>query len=155
MERCVTDSPLGRLLLMADDMGLCALTPTDELPCAPGTPLLAACVRQLEEYFHGERTVFDLPLHPQGTSFRLLCWEALQAIPFGQTRTYAQQAAAIGNAKAVRAVGGADHHNPIMIIIPCHRVIGADGSLTGYAGGLEMKDWLLAHERSVLAAGLG
>ena len=102
---------------------------------------------QLQAYFDGTLTAFDLPLNPQGIPFRRRVWAALQEIPYGETRSYGQLAAALGCPGAARAVGGANHHNPISIIIPCHRVIGADGSLTGYGGGLDMKDWLLRHER--------
>ena len=105
------------------------------------------CTRQLQAYFDGALTAFDLPLNPQGTPFHRKVWAALQEIPYGETRSYGQMAAALGCPGAARAVGGANHHNPIAIIIPCHRVIGADGSLTGYGGGLDMKDWLLRHER--------
>ena len=101
---------------------------------------------QLAEYFAGKRRVFELPLDPQGTKFQKSVWTALQKIPYGETRSYKQIAQAIKNHKACRAVGMANNKNPIWIIIPCHRVIGADGSLTGYGGGLEMKERLLKHE---------
>ncbi len=101
---------------------------------------------QLEEYFAGKRRTFDLPLDPVGTEFQRKVWEALQAIPYGARRTYGEIAAVVGNPKASRAVGMANNRNPIMIIIPCHRVVGADGALTGYAGGLEMKQTLLELE---------
>ncbi|MBE7189184.1 methylated-DNA--[protein]-cysteine S-methyltransferase [Jatrophihabitans endophyticus] len=101
---------------------------------------------QLAEYFAGDRLEFDLPLDAAGTAFQHSVWEALRAIPYGETRTYGQQALAIGLPTAVRAVGAANGRNPISIIVPCHRVIGADGSLTGYGGGVEAKRWLLGHE---------
>lgn len=150
MPHCVMDSPVGALLLTADAHGLCGLTRTNDPPdAAPDDPLLAMAVRQLREYFAGERTVFTVPLHLTGTPFQQACWQALCDIPFGQVRSYAEQAAAIGKPAAVRAVGGANHRNPVWIIVPCHRVIGANGTLTGYGGGLEMKEWLLRHERAI------
>ena len=110
------------------------------------TPLLERAARQLDEYFAGKRTSFDLPLEPVGTPYRMQVWQALQQIPYGQTETYGELARRTGNPKASRAVGGANHHNPIPIIIPCHRVIGTGGKLTGYGGGLERKEFLLALE---------
>jgi len=115
-------------------------------------PVLLECRRQLEEYFAGRRRVFDLPLHMSGTPFQLQVWRAVQVIPFGSVCAYCDIAAAIGRPAATRAVGGANHRNPLPIVVPCHRVIGADGSLTGYGGGLGIKEWLLAHERRVCAA---
>ena len=103
--------------------------------------------KQLAQYFVGERAAFVLPLAPQGTAFRQQTWQALQQIPFGETRYYSQQAELMNNKKAVRAVGAANGANPIAIVIPCHRVIGKDGSLTGYAGGLDRKAWLLNFEQ--------
>lgn len=114
------------------------------------SPLLQKAARQLDEYFNGKRKVFDLPLLPRGTDFQLKVWKALQTIPYGETRSYGQIAAITGNPKASRAVGMANNRNPIAIIIPCHRVIGHDGSLTGYAGGLELKQKLLGLETSVI-----
>lgn len=110
------------------------------------TPLLLEAKRQLEEYFSGLRAGFSLPLNPQGTAFQKKVWQQLEAIPYGQTRTYGQIAAAVGQPTASRAVGGANHNNPIAIVIPCHRVIGANGKLTGYAGGLDIKEKLLRLE---------
>ena len=107
------------------------------------TPLLADAVRQLDEYFAGNRKIFDIPLYLEGSPFQLKVWEALQAIPYGEVVTYKDIADSIGNPKAVRAVGMANHHNPIAIIVPCHRVIGAGGKLVGYAGGLNIKQYLL------------
>ncbi len=107
------------------------------------TPVLKETARQMHEYLRGERKEFELPLAPQGTPFQLSVWNALQQIPYGETRSYKDIACAIGNPKAVRAVGGANHHNPISFIIPCHRVIGADGSMVGYGGGLGLKKTLL------------
>ncbi|MBE6111855.1 MAG: methylated-DNA--[protein]-cysteine S-methyltransferase [Peptococcaceae bacterium] len=110
------------------------------------TALLLEAKRQLEEYFAGIRASFSLPLAPEGTEFQKSVWQQLEAIPFGETRTYGQIAAAAGNPKACRAAGGAIHKNPIAIMIPCHRVIGADGSLTGFASGLDVKEALLRLE---------
>lgn len=110
------------------------------------TKLLQSAWQQLQEYFHGERREFDLPLCLKGTEFRRRVWAALRTIPYGEVRSYGQMAAMIGNPNASRAVGGANHHNPIMIIVPCHRVVGADGSLTGFGGGLPVKRYLLELE---------
>ena len=110
-------------------------------------------VAQLDDYFAGTRRVFDLALAPRGTAFQLRVWAALQTIPWGETWTYRQLACAIGNERAVRAVGLANGANPLPIVIPCHRVIGSDGSLTGFGGGLPTKAWLLAHEGVVRGSG--
>ena len=112
------------------------------------TLLLLAAKQQLNAYFQGQQQNFSLPLKPKGTPFQQKVWQALQAIPYGQTRTYAQIAAEIGSPKACRAVGMANHHNPIDIVIPCHRVVGSNGALTGYADGLERKQFLLELERN-------
>ena len=118
--------------------------------------ILGAAIEQLREYFAGARVSFDLPLAPVGgTPFQRRAWQALGVIPFGETRSYADQARAIGSPAAVRAVGAANARNPIGIIVPCHRVIGKDGTLTGYGGGLPAKRWLLEHEARVLAAARG
>jgi methylated-DNA-[protein]-cysteine S-methyltransferase len=111
------------------------------------TPLIKKAASQLAEYFDGKRKTFNLPLAPEGTEFQQKVWQALQAIPFGETRSYGEIAAQIGRPKASRAVGMANNRNPIVIIIPCHRVIGSDGSLTGYGGGLKVKEFLLKLER--------
>jgi methylated-DNA-[protein]-cysteine S-methyltransferase len=104
------------------------------------------CIQQLEEYFSGKRKIFDLPLHQEGTEFQQKVWKELIQIPYGKTITYHQLAQRIGNAKSIRAAASANGRNKLWIVVPCHRVIGSDGSLTGYAGGLEMKKWLLNHE---------
>ena len=150
MSFCVIASPVGRLRIDADNTGICGVNRTEEALCSPEEPLLEDCARQLAEYFSGARRVFDLPLHPVGTAFRIKVWSELQQIPYGQTTTYGELARRVGNARGARAVGGANHHNPISIIIPCHRVIGADGSLTGYGGGLDMKEALLRLEGSLI-----
>ncbi len=155
-------SPVGRLTLAADaDGGLTHLLFEGERPAAPAgrgsedlTPF-EAVIAQLDEYFAGARREFDVPLAPRGTPFQLAAWRALRAIPYGQTRTYAGQAASIGRPRAVRAIGAANGRNPLAIIVPCHRVIGAGGALTGYGGGLQTKRWLLEHEQAVEAASAG
>jgi methylated-DNA-[protein]-cysteine S-methyltransferase len=123
---------------------------------APAHPVLLETIRQLAEYFRGTRRAFDLPLDFHGTDFQKQVWSSLLSIPFGETRSYLDVARAVGNPAAVRAVGAANGRNPISIIAPCHRVIGTNGGLTGFGGGLEAKAWLLAHEspqRNLLAAG--
>jgi methylated-DNA-[protein]-cysteine S-methyltransferase len=111
------------------------------------TELLKEAAKQLTEYFEGRRKSFDLPLSPTGTEFQMKCWKALQEIPYGETRTYGEIAEKIGNPKACRAVGLSNNRNPISIVIPCHRVIGANGKLVGYAGGLNVKEYLLNLEK--------
>lgn len=145
-------SPVGVLTLVARDGSLAAVlweheranrVVLGELHRDDGDPVLREASRQLGEYFGGERERFDLPLSFAGTTFQRQVWQALLSIPFGDTRSYAQIAAQIGNPTAVRAVGAANGRNPISIIAPCHRVIGAAGALTGFAGGLEAKRYLL------------
>lgn len=151
MELCTFfPSPVGLLRLAEEDGFLTRLDFSADLPAgaAEGTsPLLEETKKQLSEYFAGSRKVFALPLAPKGTPFRQKVWQALCTIPWGETRTYGEIAAQIGQPKASRAVGMANHHNPISIIIPCHRVVGKNGSLTGYAGGLSVKSFLLELER--------
>lgn len=154
------NSPVGRLLLAAADDGLRAVEfPQNRHPVKRDAKWregshhwLDETARQLGEYFDGTRRVFDLPLAPRGTVFQLGVWQALRAIPFGQTWSYAQLAASIGKASAMRAVGAANGRNPIPIIVPCHRVIGADGALTGFGGGLPTKEFLLRLEGALPAA---
>ena len=144
----VWEYPVGRLRLACRDGALTSLERTEE-PCRDTCDgLLLRAKAQLDEYFAGTRRRFDLPLAPEGTAFQKKVWAALETIPYGETRTYGELAAMIGSPKAARAVGGANHANPISIIIPCHRVIGADGSLTGYGNGLPMKAYLLNMEHS-------
>lgn len=112
-------------------------------------------ISQLEEYFDGSRRSFDLPLDLRGTEFQVEAWNALADIPYGQTASYGQQAASIGRPKAVRAIGGANGRNPVAIVLPCHRIVGADGSLTGFGGGIEVKKWLLDHEQAMLHSATG
>lgn len=150
MPECIMSTPVGNLLIGADDTGLTAVKRTDRPVSLPDTPLLAEAERQLRAYFDGTLTEFSLPLHMDGTAFQRRCWAALQTIPYGETISYGEQARRIGQPRATRAVGGANHRNPVSIIVPCHRVIGASGALTGYGSGIEMKEWLLAHERKVI-----
>lgn len=144
------DFPVGTLGIGEDGTGISNIflpgTVDTGAASEQETPLLAEAAKQLGEYFAGERKAFALPLSPQGTEFRRRVWGKLCEIPYGESRCYADLARMIGNASACRAVGMANHDNPIMIVIPCHRVIGKDGTLTGYAGGLEMKKMLLALE---------
>ena len=114
------------------------------------TPLIQEAHRQLTEYLKGERKSFDLPILIKGTTFQQQVWKALLEIPYGETRSYKQIAEAIGNPKAVRAVGMANNRNPLLIVVPCHRVIGANGKLVGYGAGIEMKEFLLRLEKSLL-----
>ncbi len=109
-------------------------------------PVLQTACRQLREYFEGHRTHFDFPIDPQGTEFQKTVWQALLDIPFGQTLSYMDLAKRLGDPKAIRAVAAANGQNPLWVVVPCHRVVGSDGSLTGYAGGLHRKKWLLNHE---------
>lgn len=143
-------SPLGQLRLFARADALCGVyLPAQPAPTAspaPRDPLLLRAAQQLHEYFAGTRQQFDIPLHLEGTDFQRRVWQALREIPFAATRSYAELAAAIDHPRAVRAVGTANGKNPISIIVPCHRVLGSDGSLTGYAGGPPAKRWLLDHE---------
>lgn len=161
------DTPVGRLTLVADAHGLRAvLWPGDRptrVPLDARTPLtsdgathhpdevLHATATQLDEYLAGDRRDFDLPLAPAGTPFQHSVWAVLRTIPYGATMSYADQARALGNVNKARAVGAADGRNPLSLVVPCHRVTGAGGRLTGFAGGLDAKAWLLDHERAVLA----
>ncbi len=153
------DTPLGPLSAYASDAGLRALLfdPADaprhgvkgEIGQSKDHPMLTSLSKQLAEYFAKERRDFDLPLDPIGTDFQRLAWKALLTIPYGEMRSYGEQARAIGKPTAVRAVGAANGRNPLGIIVPCHRVIGASGKLTGYAGGLDRKRALLEHEGAI------
>jgi methylated-DNA-[protein]-cysteine S-methyltransferase len=149
------DTPIGRLTLVGGEGGLRAVlwpgeAPPEEVLAAPDVQLRAAA-DQLGEYFAGRRTAFDLSLDLAGTEFQRRAWLALQSIPFGTTRSYAEQARLLGRPRSARAVGGANACNPLPIVLPCHRLVGADGSLTGFGGGLDVKRRLLEHEARVLA----
>lgn len=154
-------SPVGALKLVASDAGLSAVlwenddpkrVRVGELIDAPEYPVLIQAERELREYFAGERTSFSVPLDASGTAFQKKAWAALLTIPYGETRSYGQLAMQIGNPKASRAVGAANGRNPISIIVPCHRAVGSNGALTGFACGLEAKRYLLALETGVKKA---
>ena len=155
-------TPVGELTLVASDRGLRAILWPKQSPTRagihprpqrnPGHPILRQTAVQLDEYFAGSRTTFDVPLDLQGTRFQLAAWRSLADIPFGTTTSYGRQAAGLGIPTAARALGAANGANPVCIVLPCHRVIGADGSLTGFGGGLPTKQWLLDHEARLLAS---
>ena len=140
------DTPVGRILLIADDSGICALKFHAQDEERGEYPHLLQAEEELNEYFAGRRRTFSVPLSIHGTPFQQKVWRALMEIPYGETVSYGELARRVGNAKASRAVGMANHVNRIPIIIPCHRVVGANGRLTGYAGGLEIKRKLLETE---------
>jgi methylated-DNA-[protein]-cysteine S-methyltransferase len=156
----VVDSPVGALTIVAADVGLRAiLWPHDdpsrvrlaETTEDPSHPVVAATAGQLVEYFDGERTEFDVALDPVGTEFQRAAWAALRTIPYGTTLSYGEQAERLGDRRKARAVGAANGRNPISIVVPCHRVVGSKGALTGFAGGTDIKAWLLRHEQRVAA----
>lgn len=148
METTFINTPLGIAKLEGDENGLASITVlNDEVPISKVIPeLLEDAVYQLQEYFEGTRDSFSLTLNPDGTDFQKRVWDALQDIPYGKTISYLELSKILGDVKAIRAVAAANGKNPLWIVIPCHRVIGSDGSLTGYAGGLHRKKWLLNHE---------
>lgn len=148
MASCIIESPLGYTKIIGDEDGIQSVTIlnseekiTDIIP-----EILEDCVIQLKEYFEGLRKQFQLKLNPEGTPFQKKVWDELLKIPFGKTISYLELSKKLGDIKAIRAVANANGKNPLWIIVPCHRVIGSDGSLTGYAGGLQRKQWLLEHE---------
>mgnify|MGYP002802577550 FL=1 len=146
----IYESPVGALTILAGENGIQAIKfGEDEKVKSAGkaSEMTRRAVKELEEYFQGKRKEFTVPCVPEGTDFQKRVWEALTRIPYGVTRTYKEIAVEIGNSRASRAVGMANHKNPVPIIIPCHRVIGSDGRLTGYAGGLGVKEFLLNLER--------
>lgn len=152
-------SPVGILRLVASDRGLAAVmflqgkdkpSWVDNMQEVPDNSLLKRAEKQLAEYFAGKRRVFDLPLRPQGTVFQMKVWKELQKIPYAETISYGEQARRLGDPKKSRAVGMANGRNPLAIIVPCHRVIGTDGSLTGFGGGLKTKRYLLDLEQKTL-----
>ena len=164
------NSPIGMLTIVADNdaiveiwfgtesverdtdvHGRVIIDPAEEIGAGEHA-VLDRAVEQLDEYFRGERTEFDLPLAPRGTPFQQQAWQVLRGIPFGETITYGEQARRLGDPNKSRAVGAANGKNPIPIVVPCHRVVGAKGQLTGFAGGLETKAWLLDHEWRVRLA---
>ncbi|WP_337878674.1 methylated-DNA--[protein]-cysteine S-methyltransferase [Rheinheimera sp.] len=143
-------SPLGLIEISASEQGIQSIYFVDhsDAPSQSNQPALQQCQQQLTDYFAGKRQQFDLPLAASGTAFQQRVWAALCTIGYGQTCSYGDIALQLQNPKAVRAVGAANGRNPLSIVVPCHRVIGANGSLTGYAGGLERKLWLLQHEQN-------
>lgn len=146
------ESPIGVLELVADSRSLQKVDFVDRVVAEKSAieltnSILKEAIQQLDEYFSGERKVFSLPLSKSGTPFQKTAWKFLRSIPYGETHSYSDQATAIGNARAVRAVAQANHNNQIAIIVPCHRVLGKNGSLTGYGGGIWRKKWLLEHEQ--------
>lgn len=147
------ESPLGPLLLIAEADALCGVylpeprwPPAESGEARADLPILVQAARELDEYFSGHRRAFTVPTRAHGTDFQRAVWSELAEIEFGATRSYADVARALARPSATRAVGAANGKNPLAIVIPCHRVVGGDGSLTGYAGGLAVKRWLLAHE---------
>lgn len=154
------DSPVGELRIVASEDALHAVLWPDEregrvvfaADVSPGqNKITRATAQQLAQYFAGERRSFDLPLAMAGTEFQELVWRSLAEIPFGETASYSKQATTIGRPKAIRAVGSANGRNPLSIVLPCHRIVAANGSLAGFAGGLDTKQWLLEHEAAVAA----
>ena len=153
-------APFGVLTVVGSDLGIRFVMFANDAHPKPLEQLqisdteihdsVNVAITQLEEYFSGTRRDFELPLDLQGTEFQVSAWNALADIPYGQTASYGQQAASIGRPKAVRAIGGANGRNPVAIVLPCHRIVGADGSLTGFGGGIEVKKWLLDHEQAML-----
>lgn len=155
----ITDSPIGELLVIGDEAKVRGLLMNGDgafdyrkLELTQDQEAFADTIKQLEQYFAGDRDTFELPLEPSGTEFQRAVWNALEQIPYGETRSYGEIAAQVGRPKAARAVGMANNRNPIAVIVPCHRVIGSGGALVGYAGGLERKIWLLDHEREARSA---
>jgi methylated-DNA-[protein]-cysteine S-methyltransferase len=156
MNYCYMDSPIGALLVAGDERAVHSISfPKNGKPkrpeagwieSKPTSGALSAAARQLREYFAGRRTEFDFPMEPKGTPFQLAVWKHLTEIPYGETISYGELARRVGNPKAARAVGAANRANPLPIVVPCHRVIGADGTLTGFGGGLPVKEKLLALE---------
>jgi methylated-DNA-[protein]-cysteine S-methyltransferase len=156
-QRTTVDSPIGTITLVAEDdvlvevhlpNGAPSAGDAEDAPPAEGS-VLGQASTQLREYFAGERIEFDVALAPHGTPFQLAAWQALRTIPYGETVSYGEQARRLGDRNLARAVGAANGRNPLPIIVPCHRVVGANGHLTGFGGGMECKAWLLDHERAV------
>ena len=148
METAYIKSPLGTTKITGDQNGISAISVlNDEVEMSPEIPeILQEAVHQLQDYFEGKRSDFSFKLNPSGTEFQQKVWQELLHIPFGKTMSYLDLSKKLGDVKAIRAVASANGKNPLWIVIPCHRVIGTDGSLTGYAGGLWRKKWLLEHE---------
>lgn len=149
MNRTSFKTPLGYAVIEGDENGLSKVYVVDQKPEFPDIDpeLLQEAKKQLKEYFLGQRQSFDLKINPTGTDFQKEIWKLLMEVPFGKTSSYLELSKEFGNIKAIRAVAAANGKNPLWIIVPCHRIIGSDGSLTGYAGGLWRKKWLLEHEQ--------
>jgi methylated-DNA-[protein]-cysteine S-methyltransferase len=146
-ETVYVQTAIGIAKIEGDETGISSISVLDHGTLSSTVPNhLKEAVEQLNDYFDGKRTVFTFKMNPKGTDFQRKVWISLQDIPFGKTRTYLEQAKILGDVKAIRAVAAANGKNPLWIVLPCHRVIGSDGSLTGYAGGLWRKKWLLEHE---------
>jgi methylated-DNA-[protein]-cysteine S-methyltransferase len=156
MERAFLKTPLGIAEIKGDVLGLASISIRNESPEVSNEvpAFLSEVVKQLQEYFAGERKEFQLKLNLQGTPFQNKVWQSLLEIPFGKTISYLELSRKLGDEKAIRAVASANGKNPLWIVVPCHRVIGSDGSLTGYAGGLWRKKWLLEHESPPLQQSL-
>ena len=148
MKTCFIKTPLGIAKIEGDEFGIQAVSVlnTEEKETTIIPEILQDCVYQLNDYFEGKRKHFDLKLNPTGTVFQQRVWDGLLTIPYGKTTSYLELSKQLGDVKAIRAVANANGKNPLWIIVPCHRVIGSDGSLTGYASGLHRKQWLLEHE---------
>ncbi|MBF4473083.1 methylated-DNA--[protein]-cysteine S-methyltransferase [Flavobacterium sp. HJJ] len=147
MQIVTIKTPLGIAKIIGNENGISEISVLDEGAVSSTIPkVLQEAVTQLNDYFEGKRIDFDFKLNPKGTEFQQKVWKALLEIPYGKTRTYLEQSKILGDVKAIRAVASANGKNPLWIVVPCHRVIGTDGSLTGYAGGLWRKKWLLEHE---------
>ncbi|MEM0576304.1 methylated-DNA--[protein]-cysteine S-methyltransferase [Flavobacterium polysaccharolyticum] len=147
METAYIQTPLGITTVIGDENGISVISVSDEGMASSEIPsVLQNAVTQLNDYFQGNRTHFDFKLNPKGTDFQQKVWQALLEIPYGKTCSYMDLSKKLGDVKAIRAVASANGKNPLWIVVPCHRVIGTDGSLTGYAGGLWRKKWLLEHE---------
>jgi len=147
MQTVFINTPLGTAKIKGDEMGVSVISILQEGEISKVIPVeLKDAVKQLQEYFEGKRTVFNFPINPKGTDFQQKVWKALLEIPYGKTTSYMDLSKKLGDVKAIRAVASANGKNPLWIVVPCHRVIGSDGSLTGYAGGLWRKKWLLEHE---------
>lgn len=149
METAYIKTPLGIAKIMGDENGISVISVSDEGEITKKVPIvLQEAVSQLNDYFEGKRNDFTFKLNPSGTEFQQKVWKGLLEIPFGKTMSYLELSKKLGDVKAIRAVASANGKNPLWIVVPCHRVIGTDGSLTGYAGGLWRKKWLLEHENS-------
>ncbi|MGG0187675.1 methylated-DNA--[protein]-cysteine S-methyltransferase [Bacillus rhizoplanae] len=149
MYQAYYESEIGWIEVKGDENGISSVLFVEQKQEDVFHPIVEQCVMELDEYFHNKRTVFTVPLQATGTSFQKQVWNALCSVSYGKSASYLDIAEKIGNPKAVRAIGGANSRNPISIIVPCHRIIGKNGKLVGYEGGLWRKEWLLKHEGSL------